>query len=106
MNRARDRNAVMKQETVLSILAAHQDELEKLGVKSLELFGSVARNEATPESDVDFLVEFSIDAGLFELFRVQNYLEDILGCAVDLGTKDALREHLQEPVLKDAIRAF
>ena len=106
MKRAKDRNAVMKQETVLSILAAHQDELEKLGVKSLELFGSVARNEATPESDVDFLVEFSIDAGLFELFRVQHYLEDILGSGVDLGTKDALREHLREPVLKDAIRAF
>jgi predicted nucleotidyltransferase len=79
-------------------LAAYQEKLEKLKVKSLELFGSVARNEATFESDVDFLVEFSIDAGLFELFRVQHYLEDILGCAVDLGTKDALREHLQEPV--------
>lgn len=100
------KDIAMKLEKVLSILAANQDELEKLGVKSLELFGSVARNEATPESDVDFLVEFSIDAGLFELFRVQHYLENILGCAVDLGTKDALREHLREPVLKDAIRAF
>lgn len=100
------KDIAMKLEKVLSILAANQDELEKLGVKSLELFGSVARNEATPESDVDFLVEFSIDAGLFELFRVQHYLEDILGCAVDLGTKDALREHLREPVLKDAIRAL
>jgi predicted nucleotidyltransferase len=87
-------------------LAAHQEKLEKLKVKSLELFGSVARNEATFESDVDFLVEFSIDSGLFELFRVQHYLEDILGCAVDLGTKDALREHLREPVLKDVICAF
>lgn len=106
MKRGRDPNAAMKQEKVLSILAAHQDELEKLGVKSLELFGSVARNEATPESDVDFLVEFSIDAGLFELFRVQHYLEDILGCTVDLGTKDALREHLRKPVLRDAIHAF
>jgi len=96
----------MKPEEVLSILARHQNELEKLGVKSLELFGSVARNEATAESDIDFLVEFSIDVGLFELFKVQHYLEDILGCAVDLGTKDALREHLREPVLKDAIRAF
>jgi len=105
MKRGR-RNAAMKPEEVLSILATHQNELEKLGVKSLELFGSVARNEATAESDIDFLVEFSIDAGLFELFKVQHYLEDILGCAVDLGTKDALREHLREPVLKDAIRAF
>ncbi len=44
----------MKQEEVLLILAAHQEKLEKLGVKSLELFGSVTRNEATSESDVDF----------------------------------------------------
>lgn len=52
------------------------------------------------------MVEFSIDAGLFELLKVQHYLEDILGCAVDLGTKDALREHLREPVLKDIIQVI
>ena len=51
-------------------------------------------------------MEFSIDAGLFDLFIVKHYLEDILGCAVDLGTKEALREHLSSPVLKEAIRAF
>lgn len=96
----------MERSHVLSIIAAHQETLRNLGVKSLELFGSVARNEATPSSDADFLVEFSTEAGLFELFRVQHYLEEILGCAVDLGTKDSLREHLREPVLKDVIRAF
>lgn len=96
----------MKREDVLAILAAHKDHLKGLGVKSLDLFGSVARDEARPDSDVDFLVEFSIEASLFDLFRVQHYLEDLLGCAVDLGTEDALREHLREPVLKEAIRAF
>jgi predicted nucleotidyltransferase len=97
---------IMKREDVLAILAAHKDNLKGLGVKSLDLFGSVARDEARPDSDVDFLVEFSIEASLFDLFRVQHYLEDLLGCAVDLGTEDALREHLREPVLKEAIRAF
>lgn len=53
-----------------------------------------------------FWLNFRLMQDLFELFRVQHYLEDILGCAVDLGTKDALREHLREPVLKDVIRAF
>jgi predicted nucleotidyltransferase len=96
----------MKKDEVLAILAAHRQELKALGVKSLDLFGSVARDEARPDSDVDFLVEFSIDAGLFDLFRVRHYLEDILGCSVDLGTQDALREHLREPVLKEAIRAL
>jgi uncharacterized protein len=96
----------MKRHEVLAILAAHQETLQKLGVKSLNLFGSVARDEARPDSDVDFLVEFNQPGGLFQLLQVQYYLEDILGCSVDLGTEDALREHLRKPVLKDVIRAF
>jgi uncharacterized protein len=96
----------MKQAEVLSILETHQGRLKALGVKTLDLFGSVARDEARPDSDVDFLVEFSIEATLFDLFHVQHYLEDILGCKVDLGTKSALRQHLREPVLQEAVRAF
>ena len=96
----------MKRDQVLAILNAHQADLQDLGVKSLELFGSVARDEAHPDSDVDFLVEFAIEASLFDLFRVRHYLEDLLGCDVDLGTTDALREHLREPILEETIRVF
>jgi predicted nucleotidyltransferase len=96
----------MERNQVLSIIATHKLTLKKLGVKSLKLFGSVARNEAHTESDVDFLVEFSTEAGLFEFYRVKHYLEEILGCKVDLGTKEALREHLRKPVLQESIRAF
>jgi uncharacterized protein len=96
----------VKRAEVLAIVETHQEKLKTLGVKTLDLFGSVARDEARPDSDVDFLVEFSIEATLFDLFRVQHYLEDILGCKVDLGTKSALRQHLREPVLQEAIRAF
>ncbi len=96
----------MKRDRVLSILNAHQAELHDLGVKSLEIFGSVARDEARPDSDVDFLVEFSIEASLFDLFRIRHYLEDLLGCDVDLGTQDALKEHLRETILKDVIGVF
>jgi uncharacterized protein len=49
----------MNREEVLQILRTHQQELKDLGVKSIELFGSVARNEARPDSDVDCLAEFS-----------------------------------------------
>jgi uncharacterized protein len=96
----------MKRDEVLSLVAAHREELERLGVKALNLFGSVARDQAHSDSDVDFWVEFSIEAGLFELFRVQHYLEDLLKCEIDLGTEDALREHLREPVMRDVIRVF
>ncbi|NMF56891.1 nucleotidyltransferase family protein [Pseudanabaena yagii] len=96
----------MKRVEVLGILAKHRDQIKGLGVVSLDLFGSVARDEARPDSDVDLLVEFAIEATLFDLFRVRRYLEDILQCKVDLGTKSALRQHLREPVLRELIRAI
>jgi hypothetical protein len=96
----------MKRDEVLALVGAHQEELKQLGVQSLDLFGSVARDEARPDSDVDFLVEFAIEAGFFDLFQVQHYLEAILGRGVDLGTQDALREDLREPVLRDLIHVF
>ena len=96
----------MKRDEVLAIVAAHRQQLQAMGVKSLELFGSVARDEAGPDSDVDFLVDFDRPVGLFEFIEVRLYLEDVLGCSVDMGTQNALREHLREPVLKDVIRAL
>lgn len=91
---------------VLALAQSRQSDLELLGVKTLELFGSVARDEARPQSDVDFLVDFAIEPTLFDVFRVQHYLEDLLGCAVDVGTRAALKDHLREPVTKDAVRVF
>ncbi|EAZ89940.1 nucleotidyltransferase family protein [Crocosphaera chwakensis] len=96
----------MKRHEVLKIIAEHREQLEKLGVKSLSLFGSVARDEAGPDSDVDFLVELNREMGLFEFIKIRLYLQDILNCSVDLGTEDTLREHLREPVLKDVIHAL
>ena len=96
----------MKRDEVLKIISEHREQLEKLGVKSLLLFGAVARVEAGPDSVVDFLVELNREMGLFEFIKIRLYLEDILNCSVDLGTEDALRENLREPVLKDVINAF
>ena len=96
----------MNRKQVIALTQAHRNNLEALGVKTLELFGSVARDEDSPESDIDFLVEFTIEPTLFDLFRVQHYLEDLLGSEIDLGTRTALKAHLREPVIKDAIRVF
>jgi uncharacterized protein len=78
----------MKQDEVLVIVEENRQQLQELEVKSLELFGSVARDEASPDSDV----EFNRPVGLFDFSRVWLYLEDILGCTVDMGTQDALKE--------------
>jgi uncharacterized protein len=96
----------MQRENALILVRSHQEELQKLGVKYLHLFGSVARDQATAESDVDILIELNEPAGFFEFFQIQHYLEDLLKCSIDLGTIDSLKEHLREPVLKEVIRVF
>ncbi len=95
----------MKREEVLRILHEHESELrEKYGMQSLSLFGSVARDEARTNSDVDLLVEFDRPVGLFGLIALQNYLETLFGCKVDLGTPRSLRPELRNHVLQEAMR--
>ena len=96
----------MQRQEVLTTLNNHKETLQGFGVKSLLLFGSVARDEARSNSDIDLLVEFDRPVGLFTFVRVQRYLEEILGQSIDLGTPDSLKPYLREPVLREAIRAF
>lgn len=96
----------MDRQQVCDRVQAHRERLDEFAVKSLFLFGSVARDEATAESDVDFLVEFSRPVGLFTLLGLKAYLEELLGCPVDVGTPSSLRPHLRETVLKEVIRAI
>ena len=96
----------MQRQEVLTTLNNHKETLQGFGVKSLLLFGSVARDEARSNSDIDLLVEFDRPVGLFTFVRVQRYLEEILGRSIDLGTPDSLKPYLREPVLREAIRAF
>jgi uncharacterized protein len=96
----------MQRQEALTILINHQDALKNFGVKSLMLFGSVARDQARTDSDVDLLVEFERPVGLFTFVRLKRYLEEILESSVDLGTPDSLKPDLREPVFQEAIRAF
>jgi predicted nucleotidyltransferase len=94
----------MKQNFVLQVLKQNNAELEmQFGVKTLMLFGSVARDEATSKSDVDLLVEFNRPVGYFGLFALRNYLEKLLGCPVDLGTPDSLKPYIRERVMGELI---
>jgi predicted nucleotidyltransferase len=95
----------VKRDEIIRILREHSQELEeRYGVASLRLFGSVARDEATKTSDVDLLVEFNRPTGYFGLVRLQLFLQEVLGCKVDLGTPGSLRPAMQERILKEAIR--
>jgi len=98
----------MNRNQVLKIIAEHRETLARdFGIKSLALFGSVVRDEATSASDVDLLVEFDgRPVGLFHLSRTQHYLEDILGIArVDLVLRDGIKPALKERILREAIHA-
>ncbi len=94
----------MNRDEVLRFLAAHRQELaERFGVRSLALFGSMARDEAGPESDVDILVEFSETPGLQEYMSLKFWLEDSLGRRVDLVMKGALKSWAWPVVEAEAI---
>jgi predicted nucleotidyltransferase len=94
----------MRRDETLAILGAHQEELRRRGVRSLALFGSVARDEARPNSDVDVLVEIERPMGLIGFIGIQEYLEQILGCDVDLGTPESLKPAIRDRVLQEAVR--
>lgn len=83
------------------ILAEHGPELEALGVARLQVFGSVARGQAGPRSDVDLLVELNRRVGLFELVDIEQRLSDMLDCPVDMGLFDTLRDWVKPEVEKD-----
>ena len=95
----------MTKNQALNILAAHRREIRRFGAKSISLFGSIARGEGAETSDVDLLVEFDRPVGLLAFCRLRLYLEDILGCRVDLVTPDALKDQFRERILQEAVRA-
>ena len=96
---------VLQPEDVIAVLAKHAQDLRAHGVRSLVLFGSIARREARPDSDVDFVVEFDRPVGYFALFRLQDQLTQWLGHPVDLATADSLRPELRQRVLSEGLRA-
>jgi uncharacterized protein len=84
----------------------HKKELSQLGVRTLALFGSIVRNEATVKSDVDVLIGFDAKRGLFGFVDVKDFLEQLLNCEVDLVTRGALHPALKRKILKEAQQVF
>ena len=96
----------MDSQKVLRILKAAKPLLaQRYGVTRLALFDSTARDEAGPGSEVDILVGFDGPATSARYFGLQFYLEDELGCAVDLVTEKAMRPELRPYIEREAINA-
>ena len=95
----------MRRQEILNTLATHRVKLREMGIGSLSLFGSVARDEAADTSDVDLLVVFNRPVGLFHFARVRRTLSELLSCPVDLVTQAALRDEMRDEILKEAVYA-
>jgi uncharacterized protein len=93
----------MTRRAVISRIRRHRAQLEKLGVKSLSIFGSFARGEERPDSDVDILVEFEGRATFDRYMDTKFYLEELLGRKVDLVTPKAIKPRMKPYIMQDLI---
>jgi len=92
---------LLKKEQILEELTTRSRALSAFGVEQIGLFGSFVRNEATPESDIDLLVELRKEFKTFRNFLALNYyLEDIFKRKVELVTKQSLSPYIGPHILK------
>jgi len=98
----------MNRDQVLTNLLTHEQELRQRGVLHAGLFGSLARGEAKPTSDIDILIELEPDApiGLFEYVGITQYLSDLFPTRMDVANRRRLRPQVRPNVERDAVYAF
>jgi predicted nucleotidyltransferase len=97
----------MKTEDALSILRRNERDLRARGVRRAALFGSVARGDNPPGSDIDIMIEVEPDAdiGVFEYVAIKAYVASLFDGPVDVVSKENLKPFIR-PALADAIYAF
>ena len=98
----------MKRDDILEKLKGCEGDLRARGVAHAALFGSVARGDARPDSDIDIMVEIAPDAriGLFQYAGIVHYLEDLFPVRVDVANREGLKPLVRPSAERDAIYAF
>lgn len=98
----------MTKDEVIAKLREHESELKAAGIVRLAVFGSVARGDNKPDSDVDLLVDFdkSRRYSLLTVGRLESRLADLLGVKVDLSSPDWLKDSIKRQALHEAVNAF
>jgi predicted nucleotidyltransferase len=94
---------IMRRSEILQTLAIHRDDLIQMRVKTLAVFGSVARDEARLDSDVDILGEFQGPATFNGYMDLKFFLEEMLGRPVDLVTRKSMRPRLKTQIESEAL---
>jgi predicted nucleotidyltransferase len=85
-----------KREEILRIAASH-------GARDVRVFGSRARGEASPASDLDLLIKLEPGRTLLDIVAIKQDLEDLLGCKVDVVTESAVSRYIRDEVLRQAV---
>jgi predicted nucleotidyltransferase len=95
-------------QSVLEALKAHEAELHQLGVRHAAVFGSVARGQARPQSDIDVLVDLDPDQriSVFQYARLKLYIGELLGGASEVVNLRKLKPLLRDNILHEAVNAF
>jgi len=97
----------MNRDEAITRLRQHEAELKALGVEHLYLFGSTARGEARPDSDVDLFFDHAEGAlGLYELMDVKERAAQILGCKAEIMTRRSLHRTLRGSIEASALQIF
>lgn len=99
---------VQTRNDVLSILSGNEEAIRKFGATALYLFGSAARDELSPDSDVDLFVDYdSINTfGFVELFELKEFLAAILERKIDLTSRKGLHPKLRARIERSSVRVF
>lgn len=97
----------MRTEDALLILRRHESDLRARGVRRAALFGSVARGENRPDSDIDIMIEIEpeADIGVFEYAGIKEYIASLFDGPVDVVSRDNLKPFIR-PAVADAVYAF
>jgi hypothetical protein len=98
----------MEKSAIIAKLREHEPELKAAGIVRLSLFGSVARGDQTPQSDVDLMADFDKTKRytLLTMGRLENRLADLLGTKVDLSSPDWMKDSVRKQALREAVVAF
>ena len=98
----------MKRDQIIATLKAAEPELRKRGIRHAALFGSVARGEERPDSDIDILIEFEPgeEGSVHDYVRLKEYVAGLFEGPVDVIDRDALKAHLRAPAARDTVYAF
>jgi predicted nucleotidyltransferase len=98
----------MNRNDALEVLRHSQAELRARGVRRAALFGSVARGESRPDSDIDVMIEIDPDApiGVYEYVGLKDYIAGLFDAPVDVVSRDSLKPYIRPAATADAVYAF